>query len=812
VLCCLHTGLLAASQSPQNKSSVSDPVDKILDLGKQLRDSGHADEAIATFSKAVKLANQRKDLLREGRGLVFLGSAQLTAFHYRAALKSLQEGSAVADRLHELVMAGAASGNIATIYSILGDLIAANANAEQAVSFLERIQKPDDKVKGRLTQALLIHSSICFQLGKSSEGYKDSDRAISLAESIGDQNLLAGIWDKRGFALLEENKIAEANEAFQKARSLSEQNRDENDLVYVKEHLAELELKKLHPDYRLALRLIDEAFATHNPKFNSSPQYYPIHIRARILLESGNKSAALSEFMRAVTAANQWRMGALPGDITSSQTVAVLQQVYADYAQLAAETALENKDNTLAANALEVLAMNRAASLREQLRRVYARNFKFPDEYFFKLAQLQSAQAQVTLGSNDSEEKAQLSRILLEISDLENQIGLKPEKLSVLEERIPRRNSLRDIQRTLGRDQVLISITLGKHRSYMWAVTADKVNLSRLPGEGELTSKAGLFVLDVRNGHKSSSSAVDFSRALFAGLPADVWNRSEWMMVADGSLLNGVPFCALPDLHSGRPLIESKSLRFLPSELLLLDWQTRAQARIESAGINKGFVGIGDPIYNLADARLERVRFADARTISSGATLARLVGSEKEIQSAAKETGFPTPVLLTGTRATRENLVAALNRDTSVVHFAVHVVSPPDQPQQAALALSIKNGIPELLTPEVIASLHVPGSLVVLSGCSSGQGKILPGVGLVGLSRAWLLAGAAAVVVSSWPTPDDSGSFFSSFYSHFDEIHSGNTAQRAALALRRTQLDMLNGSHYQTSPTFWGAFAVISKE
>jgi CHAT domain-containing protein len=99
-----------------------------------------------------------------------------------------------------------------------------------------------------------------------------------------------------------------------------------------------------------------------------------------------------------------------------------------------------------------------------------------------------------------------------------------------------------------------------------------------------------------------------------------------------------------------------------------------------------------------------------------------------------------------------------------------------------------------------------------LSGCSSGQGKVLPGVGLVGLSRAWLLAGASAVVVSSWPTPDDSGKFFASFYRHFHEIHSGYTAQRAALALRRTEVDMLNGSGYQTSPSFWGAFAVISKE
>ncbi len=153
-----------------------------------------------------------------------------------------------------------------------------------------------------------------------------------------------------------------------------------------------------------------------------------------------------------------------------------------------------------------------------------------------------------------------------------------------------------------------------------------------------------------------------------------------------------------------------------------------------------------------------------------------------------------------------------LTGQPGILHFAVHVVSPPDQPQQAALALSLRNGIPELLTPEVVASFHTPGSLVVLSGCSSGQGKVIPGVGLVGLSRAWLLAGAAAVIVSNWPTPDNSGKFFSAFYAHFDEIKSGDTAQRAALALRRTQMDMQHGSGYQASPAFLSAFCVISKE
>jgi CHAT domain-containing protein len=145
----------------------------------------------------------------------------------------------------------------------------------------------------------------------------------------------------------------------------------------------------------------------------------------------------------------------------------------------------------------------------------------------------------------------------------------------------------------------------------------------------------------------------------------------------------------------------------------------------------------------------------------------------------------------------------------------VHVVSPDGHPEEAALAFSLtKDNMPELLTPEAIATLRVPGSLVILSGCSSEQGRILPGAGLIGLSRAWLLAGAAGVVVSAWPTPDDSGNFFSSFYSHLQRatLDGGPMARRAATALQQTQQEMQHKAGYRGLPSFWAAYSIVVKE
>ncbi|HZS53350.1 MAG TPA: CHAT domain-containing protein, partial [Bryobacteraceae bacterium] len=197
----------------------------------------------------------------------------------------------------------------------------------------------------------------------------------------------------------------------------------------------------------------------------------------------------------------------------------------------------------------------------------------------------------------------------------------------------------------------------------------------------------------------------------------------------------------------------------------------------------------------------------------SASALGRLPGSQREIRAAAHSSGMSQNELLIGPDANLASLTASLSQHPAIIHFAVHVVSPPGHPEQAALALSLgRDNVPELLTRENIASLRVPGSLVVLSGCSSGQGQPVPSAGLIGLSRAWLLAGAGAVVVSNWPTPDDSGQFFTSFYAYLAEAGSGSLAKRTASALQKAQLQMQQHGGYAGAPAFWAAYSVLSKE
>jgi CHAT domain-containing protein len=808
VLSFLHSGLLAANQTQRDSSSV-DPIKTAFATGAELRKAGKFAEALLEYQRALTLARQSNNTEATISSLMFIASAYLLSYQYQSAMAAAKEAVDMARKAGNYQLAGGASGTIASIYMLLGDSRTAEVEGHRAIDLLKLAPPNELRTRNFLVRALHLEAVLCSTQGKSNESAGFFDQAISLAQQMGDKSVEAGLWDDRGVALLRNQQLVPAEQSLNRGFTLRQILHDDNTLALSREHLAELEIKRPSPNYSVALKLVDEAFSANSATFKSSPQYYPIHIRAQILLRSGEKQKALVEFRRAVQAAETWRQGALPGDITSTQTVALLDEVYRDFAQLAGQISLDTNNAALRTEALEVIAANRAASLREQLTRALASDSKLPDSYYEKLSALQAAQARVTLGRNTKADQFELVRLRTEISEFENKFAVQIGKNYFSSEKNLRRNSLRDIQTRLGHEQLLLSFSLGESKSYLWAITGDQVNLFQLDGRQQLEYKAAQLTKAVRTDSGTNEAASSLSRALFGGLPERLTKKPEWLIVADGSLLSGIPFAALPSpfiAPGGNPLlIEKHSLRFLPSELLLLSAKTKP--------LSARFVGVADPVYNEADSRLNHKHGWDASPVeASSVTLARLAGSRQEVRISAQQSGLQNQQILDGAQASVESLRTALATPPELLHFAVHVVSPPDRPQEAALALSLKNGVPELLTPEAIATFRLPGTLVVLSGCSSNQGQAVPSAGLLGLSRAWLLAGAEAVIASSWPTPDDSGRFFSLFYSHLHAATSGTLSQRAALALAQTQVELQHSQGYTSSPSYWAAYSIIAKE
>jgi tetratricopeptide (TPR) repeat protein len=141
------------------------------------------------------------------------------------------------------------------------------------------------------------------------------------------------------------------------------------------------------------------------------------------------------------------------------------------------------------------------------------------------------------------------------------------------------------------------------------------------------------------------------------------------------------------------------------------------------------------------------------------------------------------------------------------VHFATHGLLDTERPGLSSLVLSMvdekgdaQNGF---LRANDVYNMKLPAELVVLSACQTGLGKEIKGEGLVGLTRGFMYAGAARVVVSLWSVNDKAtADLMTKFYEKM--LKEG---ARPAAALRTAQVEMWKQKQWQ-SPYYWAAFTM----
>jgi CHAT domain-containing protein len=186
--------------------------------------------------------------------------------------------------------------------------------------------------------------------------------------------------------------------------------------------------------------------------------------------------------------------------------------------------------------------------------------------------------------------------------------------------------------------------------------------------------------------------------------------------------------------------------------------------------------------------------------------LPRLAGSRQEGEAIArlgKNTGVRLFLDFQASTAT----MRALNwQDYAVAHFAVHTLLNADHQEFSGVVFSMfkPDGTPQngLLRLPEIYGLRMPVDLVVLSGCRTSEGTVIPGEGLVGLSRAFLVAGARGVIGSLWSVEDQHTSqFMRLFYNNLLSLEM-STAE----ALRQAQL-WISRTPGSRSPYYWSGFA-----
>ncbi|GET39959.1 TPR repeat-containing protein [Microseira wollei NIES-4236] len=148
---------------------------------------------------------------------------------------------------------------------------------------------------------------------------------------------------------------------------------------------------------------------------------------------------------------------------------------------------------------------------------------------------------------------------------------------------------------------------------------------------------------------------------------------------------------------------------------------------------------------------------------------------------------------ITGADATKAYITQLLPK-ARLIHIATHGLL--DDIRQlgipGAIALAPSDEDNGFLTAGEIYDMKLNAELVVLSACSTGQGKIT-GDGVVGLSRCLIAAGVKSVIVSLWSVGDLSTALLMvKFYQIFQQGVAAaialNEAQRWLLGINKTEL------------------------
>jgi CHAT domain-containing protein/tetratricopeptide (TPR) repeat protein len=355
---------------------------------------------------------------------------------------------------------------------------------------------------------------------------------------------------------------------------------------------------------------------------------------------------------------------------------------------------------------------------------------------------------------------------------------------------------------------VVAEYFLGRRHSWLFEVRSGRVTVHTLAPAADLERMARELHVTWRRPARVAETSRNEGRRLARSVLAPLGNEpagSLWI-VPDGAL-HLVPMAVLarqhwPGLATGAAIVIPALSTLRPASAT-----TRAEGTLAV---------VADPVYESDDPRIRaaaRPAFAaEAPRPGRGdrPPLRRLPSTAIEARELATLVADPdSRLVLLGTDASRARLAAARLDRYHIVHFALHALADSRDPALAMLALSQfdADGRPEdgALRLYDIAQLRLNADLVVLSGCDTALGREIAGEGPIGLSHAFLRAGARSVVATLWQVPDSStAALMREFYR---ELLVNGRAAPAALELAQSAI---RRQSRWSDPYFWAGFQFVS--
>jgi CHAT domain-containing protein len=335
------------------------------------------------------------------------------------------------------------------------------------------------------------------------------------------------------------------------------------------------------------------------------------------------------------------------------------------------------------------------------------------------------------------------------------------------------------------RNSTLLFYWLGQRQSYLWAITPKKAALFALPPESQITAmvehyrKTLLGLADPLA--LQGSDAESIYRALVAPAADLIPPGSKVVILSDGplSLLN---FETLV-VPGNRPhyWIEDATLISAPSLYML----SAAKSSNSSGG---RLLLVGNAVSPSPD-------FPDLPMASF------------EMKQIKKHFAPEDASIFSGEEANPDSYLKSSLPQYSYIHFVAHGVASRVDPLDSAIILSPSKASDDSfkLYARDIIQHPIRARLVTISACSGSGTKSYAGEGLVGLSWAFLRAGAHNVIGALWDVSDDSTPRLMGVL--YQGLDNGLDPSEA---LREAKLSLLNAGGDFSKPFFWAPFQIYT--
>ena len=330
---------------------------------------------------------------------------------------------------------------------------------------------------------------------------------------------------------------------------------------------------------------------------------------------------------------------------------------------------------------------------------------------------------------------------------------------------------------------ILLFYWLGEKRSYLWVISPTKLSCIPLPKQAEIDPVVKAYRQTILEGRDVLSPNNDGGKKLYSLLVAPARQlipQNSRVVLLPAESLYGLNFETLivpePQPHYW---IEDVTLTTASSLTLLAHSATQQETK------EKSLLLVGNTDEPSADFPL-------------------LPQAPAEIQKIEQYFPDSSRKVLEGKQATASAYLSSSPERYSYLHFVTHGTASHARPLESAVILT-KEGDSYKLYARDIVTHRLQAQLVTISACNGAGTRAYAGEGLVGLSWAFLRAGAHNVIASLWEVSDASTPQL------MDELYKGLSAgQDPANALRAAKLTLVHSETVFRKPFYWAPFQLYA--